>query len=99
MGKEEMVVTILFPDTFKVNYFSNDDLVRRLKNMSDGFCRLFDHLESNPFPRLRNFPLPTGAPVREKPTVYRRVQEEIKWLPTPRFEKISSFNYEASSGV
>src|SRR6266516_3264940 len=95
LGPHDQAVMILYADTKRFNFFGDDAKIHRIKAMGDGFCRLFDHLQENPFPELRNFPLHAGDPSKAAPTVYRRLQEELD-LPPPRFQKISSFNFEAS---
>jgi hypothetical protein len=95
LGQNNQVVMVLYADTFEFNFFAKDDRIRHIKLMCDGFSRLFDYLQEHQFAKLRNFPLQAGQPSRGKPTVYPQLQERIDWLEVPKFEKVSSFNYEA----
>jgi hypothetical protein len=95
IGPSNTPVLILFADTYKFNFFADDNRMSAVANMCWGFCRLIDSLEDNPFPNLRNFGFEPGKPVKEKRTVYR-VQEEVSWLTVPRFKKLESFNYDSS---
>lgn len=95
LGREETVVLILFADCHERNFFADDQRVHAVTAMCRGLCGLFDSLQKTPFPNLRNFPLQPGQPVAEEPTAYKFVHENVS-LDPPRFESISSFNYEAS---
>jgi hypothetical protein len=88
-------VLILFVDSFKLNFFSDDFRIKAVVDMCHGFCELIDGLEAHPFPRLRNFPLKPGAMVEGPPTVYSSVQEELVSWSVPQFHKLESFNYDA----
>jgi hypothetical protein len=97
LGPEEQIVLILYADCYTLNFFADDDRIRRLVGMCRGFCRLFDWLHQDSFPHLRNFPLQKGQPViGSDRTVYKKIQECIDFIESPRFRSISSFNYEAS---
>lgn len=55
-------VLILYADCFELNFFADNERIRNVVLMSNGFCRLLDNLQSDPFPNLRNFPLMRGEP-------------------------------------
>jgi len=95
LGPQKQVVLILFADCNEINFFADDTRVRRLVAMSDGFCRLLDWLQKEPFENLRNFPLQHGEPVQGGDGVYS-VQEGLSSIRSPRFSALSSFNYEAA---
>jgi len=95
LSSEGEVVLILYADCNEINFFAEDNRIGRIVAMCSGFCRLFDALQTDPFPQLRNFPLRSGHPVVDMPTVYLPLQESVQFEP-PRFEFLSSFNYEAS---
>ncbi len=97
LGLENQVVLILYAESYQLNFFADDKRIRNLLSMCMGFCRLFEWLETERgFPHLRNFPLQKGKPMEGAPTVYRRIQETVK-LPVPRFQRLTSFNYESSA--
>lgn len=98
LGPQDQPVLIFYADCKGLNYFADDTRVRSVVSMCKGFCRVFDNLQSEPFSNLKNFPLQKGKSVAGTPTVYGRIQEPFKELPAPRFNAISSFNYEASVG-
>lgn len=97
LGPQDQVVLILYAECQKFNFFADDNRVRRVTAMSRGFCRLFDWLQSEPFPNLRNFPLQKGRPVKREPTVYREIQQPLDFVEPPRFNEVPSFNYEAAA--
>lgn len=97
LGYDGQVVAILYADIEHFNFFADDQRIAYIKAMCDGMCRLFDRLQENPFPTLRNYPLQQGEPVREEPTGYRRLQEPVNTLEPPTFLKLDSLNYEASA--
>ncbi len=61
---------ILYADCNELNFFADNDRIRRVTAMCRGFCRLFDWLQKEPVPNLQNFPLLKGQPITEQPTVY-----------------------------
>lgn len=99
LGPRDQVVLILYAACTELNFFADDDRVRHVATMCNGFCRLFDWLEkSDPFPNLRNFPLEPGEPITGSDrTVYAGIQESLDWLEPPRFKHVPSFNYETSA--
>jgi hypothetical protein len=98
LGPQAQVVLILFADCNELNFFADDDRVRRLAAMCGGFCRLFDWLQKEPFSNLRNFPLQKGQPViGSDRTVYKKIQESLEFIEPPKFKEVPSFNYEASA--
>ena len=97
LGPENEVVMILYADCNELNFFADDDQVRHVVEMCEGFCRLFDWMQKCPFPNLRNFPLQKGTPVSGDRTVYPKLQEEMQSLSPPRFSDVPSFNYEAAA--
>lgn len=94
LGPERQIVIILFAECASFNFFSDDERVRRVVAMGDGFTRLFDWLQRDPFENLRNFPLKHGEPVGGEGGVFE-VQEELDIKP-PSFAAVPSFNYEAA---
>lgn len=96
LGPQNQPVLILYADCKKLNFFADDKRVARIAAMSRGFCRIFDLLQKEPFPNLRNFPLRDGEPVTGPSTVYKSVQEPIREISPPRFKAVQSFNYEAA---
>jgi hypothetical protein len=70
-------VLIFYAGCNELNFFANDDRVRHVVDMCEGFCRLFDWMQRCPFPDLRNFPLPKGTPVSGDRTVCSKLQEEM----------------------
>ncbi|MFQ6180348.1 hypothetical protein ACLMJV_00075 [Sinorhizobium meliloti] len=95
LGPDDQVVLILFADCNTLNFFADDERVRQMVAMSNGFCRLHDYLQDSPFTNLRNFPLQKGEPNREGGKAYS-VQESVD-LELPRFRNLTSFNYEAAA--
>lgn len=98
LGKTNEPVLILYIDSWKENLFADDDRIRDLHAMCNGFCRLLDWLHEEPFSTLRNFPLGSGEAIKGSRTVYPQLQEPVKWLKPPKFKNVVSFNYEASVG-
>lgn len=96
LGSSGGVVLILFADCKAPNFFADDDRVAAVVSMCNGFCRLFDSLQDRPFPNLRNFQFPKGTPAMSVRTVYPRLQEQLSDYVPPTFQKVDSFNYEAS---
>lgn len=97
LGSEDQVVLVLYTECDKLNFFADDNLVRHVTAMCRGFCCLFDWLQKEPFPNLRNFPLQKGEPITRAPTVYRKIQESLDSIEPPRFKEVPSFNYEAAA--
>lgn len=97
LGPQDQVVLILYADCNELNFFADDDRVRRVAAMCHGFCRLFDWLQKDPFSNLRNFPLQKGQPITGQRTVYAAIQEFLGSIDPPRFNEVPSFNYEASA--
>jgi hypothetical protein len=95
LGPQNDVVLILYADCGEFNFFAKNDRVTRVVAMCHGFCRLFDRLQEEPFPTIRNFPLRQGVPVAAKKTLYQSIQESLD-IPPPTFVSVTSFNYEAS---
>ena len=96
LGPEDQVVLILYADCNELNFFADDSRILSIAAMCRGLCRLFDWLQKEPMPNLRNFPLLKGRPVTDSPTVYPLIQEPVEVSP-PRFTKVPSFNYEAAA--
>jgi len=96
LGPDGQIVLILYADCKQLNFFADDDRIKRVISMCHGFCRLLDGLQKNSFPNLRNFPLQKGRPITGSDRrVYEGIQERLD-LETPRLREIRSFNYEAS---
>jgi hypothetical protein len=94
LGPQKQVVLILYADSSELNFFANDDRVGRLVAMCNGLCRLFDGLQKEPFPTLRNFPLQRGEPITGNAGLYD-IHEPLS-MATPKFAEVFSFNYEAA---
>jgi hypothetical protein len=97
LGPENDVVLILYADCNEVNFFADNDRISSVAAMCRGYCRLFDSLQTNPFPNLRNFPLQKGRPITGDRNVYKIIQESLDSIDPPKFHRVSSFNYEASA--
>ncbi|WP_029041100.1 hypothetical protein [Cucumibacter marinus] len=95
LGPQDQVVLILYADCNQLNFFADDERVSRLAAMSNGLCRLFDWLQRDPFPALRNFPLQKGEPITGKTGLYN-IHEALPNLAAPKFAEVFSFNYEAA---
>ena len=70
LGPDQKPVLILYADCDELNFFAENERVRRVTAMCKGFCRMFDFLQQKPFSNLRNFPLPKGKPIKGDPTLY-----------------------------
>lgn len=88
------VSTVFYGDAKAFNLFASDEIVKDIVGMCSGFCRAIDEIISNPIGGFRNFPLEFGEPVKETPTAYPRLQEEVDCGPLPTYRKITSFNFE-----
>lgn len=97
LGTSNQAVLILYADSWMLNAFADNQIVSDVCNMCVGLCELYDRLQETPFPKLRNFPLAAGTPALDKETVYLRLQEVIKSPAPPQFQRIASFNFEAST--
>jgi hypothetical protein len=97
LGPQDEPVLILYADCDELNFFADDNRVSSVAAMGKGFCRMFDWLQNEPFLNLRNFPFQRGLPVEGEPTVYASVQEPLENILPPRFQYVSSFNYEAAA--
>jgi hypothetical protein len=95
LGPDDQIVLILFADCNTLNFFADNDRVKQVVAMSNGFCRLHDYLQDSPFTNLRNFPLQKGQPNREGRGAYS-VQQPVE-LDLPKFRNLTSFNYEAAA--
>lgn len=96
LGPQNEAVLILYAACDELNFFADDDRVRSVVAMCKGFCRLFDRLQQEPFPNLRNFPLQKGHAVTGSRTLYVSIQECLDYIEPPQFEFVPSFNYEAA---
>lgn len=63
LGPQKQVVLVLYAECNELNFFADDERIRRVVAMSKGFCKLFDGLQKDPFLNLRNFPLQKGTPI------------------------------------
>lgn len=97
LSPQDQVVLILYADCNELNFFADEDRVRRVTAMCRGFCRLFDWLQKEPVPNLQNFPLLKGQLIIEQPNVYPYIQESVSSILPPRFKAVPSFNYEAAA--
>jgi hypothetical protein len=98
LSPSSQAVLIFYADCQAFNFFADDSRVHQVRAMCEGFCRLFDWLQEEPFPSIRNFPFQMSVPFRATETVYRRVQEAWTQEPAPHFAKVYSFNFEGSNG-
>jgi hypothetical protein len=94
LSPSDQAVLILYAECAEFNFFADDMRIQQILSMCNGFCRLFDWLQEEPLPNIRNFPLQKGVPVAGPETVYQRIQERWSQLPAPKFTKIYSFNFE-----
>ncbi len=94
LSADGSIVLVLYARCAIMNFF-DDERIRRIVSMANGFCRLYDYLADSPFQNLRNFALESGTPVLGGETVYK-AQEAIGLAP-PIFKKLTSFNYESSA--
>jgi hypothetical protein len=90
------VVAILYAEARQFNLFADDQLVRNVMALCDGFCRTFDEIIGSPLTGIRNYRLEPGQPVTDVETVYPKLQENVDLRPVPRFQKLRSFNFEAT---
>jgi hypothetical protein len=97
LGPPEGVVLILYADCNQLNFFADDDRVARVAAMCRGLCRLFDSLQKEPFPNLRNFPLQRGHPTLGNRTSYENLHESLDTVEPPELKEVRSFNYEAAA--
>lgn len=97
LSPEDQVVLILYADCNELNFFADDDRIRRVTAMCRGFCRLFDWLQKEPVPNLQNFPLLKGQLITEQLNVYPYIQESVNSILPPKFKVVPSFNYEAAA--
>lgn len=95
LGPDSQVVLILYATCETLNFFADAVRIEQMVAMANGFCRLHDFLQDSPFANLRNFPLQKGEPNRSGGGVYG-VQEPVE-IELPRFQSLTSFNYEASA--
>jgi hypothetical protein len=95
LGINDAVVLILYADCEELNFFADDKRVERIAYMGQGLCRLFDGLQKEPFPQLRNFPLQKGSANSGEPGLYP-IHEPCKHISPPKFQDVIAFNYEAS---
>lgn len=94
----DQAVLIFYADCAAFNFFADDTRVRHVRAMCAGFCRMFDWLQEEPFPNIRNFPFQKKVFARDVKTVYPTIQEAWTAESVPRFAKVSSFNFEGSTG-
>ncbi|MGF1628539.1 MAG: hypothetical protein ACFCUT_03645 [Kiloniellaceae bacterium] len=97
LGADDQAVLVLYADCHELNFFADDKRIGHIVAMCGGFARLFDSLQTKPFPNLLNFPLDRGNLVTGAQQQYPRVQEPLTSIQCPRFREIRSFNYEASA--
>jgi hypothetical protein len=96
LGPDGQPVLILYADCNELNFFADDSRIKRVAAMCKGFCRLFDWLQRDPFPNVKNYPLQRGLPVKGERTLYATMQECLKTVDPPQFKAVPSFNYEAA---
>jgi hypothetical protein len=95
LGPDREPVLILYATCNELNFFADDTRIRRVAAMGKGFCRLFDGLQNDPLPNVRNFPLQRGKHVTGARTLYASIQEPVSIEP-PQFGFVASFNFETS---
>ncbi|HMV59221.1 MAG TPA: hypothetical protein PKD38_18665 [Nitrospira sp.] len=91
------IVSVFYADTFTVNAFANDGLVKCIVEMCRGFCGIMDELARIPLPGIKNYELTPGKPVEDLATVYPRLQRVLEDWEIPRFNHMSYLNLEAGS--
>lgn len=96
LGPQRQVVLVLYAECNELNFFADDERIKRVVAMGQGFCRLFDWLQKDPFLNLRNFPLQKGKPITGVGGLYS-VQEAVPSIAPPAFAEVPSFNYEAAA--
>jgi hypothetical protein len=57
LGPQSDPVLVLYAACFELNFFADNDRIKKVVSMCDGFCKLFDYLQVDNFPNLRNFSL------------------------------------------
>jgi hypothetical protein len=95
VSDKNVVVTLLYADSFTINAFVNDARINTLLEMCRRFCQSVDELVKQPVPGIRNFELVPGTPVEDTATVYRRIQTVVEGAELPTYRQLSSFNFEA----
>jgi hypothetical protein len=98
IGADGAPIMILYGDSKVLNLFSSA-LVTTIVDACHGLCRVLDRIGDEGFKGLKNFPLilPGDAKyVRSNRQVYRRLQRSST-IRSPRFEVLTSFNFEAQS--
>jgi len=90
------VVAILYAEAKQRNLFADDQLVRDVMALCDGFCRALDELLASPLSGIRNYRLEQGQPVTDQETVFPNLQEVIDLRPVPHFQKLRSFHFEVT---
>jgi hypothetical protein len=96
LGPSSDPVLVLYGTSFELNFFADDERIRQPVLMCNCFCKLFDYLQRENFPNLRNFPLPRGNPTQGNRPVFMSIQEQLKNVNPPKFKNLTSFNYEAA---
>jgi hypothetical protein len=96
LGPDGQPVLILYMECKELDFFVDDNRIKHVTAMCKGFCRLFDWLQRDPFPNVRNYPLQRGQPVKGQRTLYATMQECVKTIEPPQFKMVPSFNYEAA---
>ena len=94
LGPQSDPVLVLYAACFELNFFADNDRIKKVVSMCDGFCKLFDYLQVDNFPNLRNFSLFRGKPTKGNPPVFTSIQEQVDGIDPPRFKNVTSFNYE-----
>jgi len=97
LSPEREPVLVLFADSPEFNFFVESGRTEAIVRMCWGYCRLIDYLDANPFPTLRNFAFEPAPETTGGAGVFG-VQEPVSELAVPRFERVRSFNFEASVG-
>jgi hypothetical protein len=96
LSPQKQVVLILFSDCKVLNFFADDNRVKRIVAMANSFCGLLDWLQKHPFDNLRNFPLQQGDPTHGGEKLYS-FQEQFDKLEPPMFKELASFNFETAA--
>ncbi|MCW0001149.1 hypothetical protein OE766_23275 [Pararhizobium sp. YC-54] len=97
LGPDSQVVLVLYATCGTLNFFADEARIEQMVAMANGFCRLHDFLQDSPFANLRNFPLQKGEPNRSGGGLYD-VQEPVE-IELPKFQSLTSFNYEAAAAT
>ena len=87
LGPQSDPVLVLYAACFELNFFADNDRIKKVVSMCDGFCKLFDYLQVDNFPNLRNFSLLRRKPTKGNPPVFTSMQEQVDGIDPPRIQE------------